>query len=345
MPEVVAAAPAKINLALRVGGARADGYHPLNTLFHAVDLVERVTVRALGDALEAAGGPAGQACGQTPAGLADRVLVAGLDAAAVPLGPDNLALRAAALLRREAGRRGPGLGPLGPVEIGIVKRIPVAGGLAGGSADAAAALVALNELWDLGFGPDRLLSLAGELGSDVPFALVGGNAIGQGRGERLALAPAAGNLHWVLVTSPDGLSTAAVFEHFDHLRAPPPGAPPPPIPSGLLDGLRAGDPALVGANLVNDLAPAACGLRPELRKLQQTALDLGACGAIVSGSGPTVACLAPRAAAAGALAASLAQTLPELAAAGRILRATGPAPAARATHPAGPQPPQSPSAP
>jgi 4-diphosphocytidyl-2-C-methyl-D-erythritol kinase len=318
MREVAAVAPAKINLALRVGARRADGFHPLATLFHAVDLREQVTVRAGGrDWAE------------------DRLTVTGRDAALVPLDPSNLVFRAANRLRRSAGDPGaearagetgsdPDEATWRPVEIDIVKGIPVAGGLAGGSADGAAALVALNELWQLGLSQDQLVRLGGELGSDVPFALVGGNAIGVGRGERLSTAEAAGQLHWVLLTNRAGLATPAVFERFDAL-APDRAPEPPAIPEALLEGLRLGDPQMVGAHLVNDLEPAAFALRPELAALVEAARAAGACGAILSGSGPTVACLAQDAAAADALAARLAKTH----VGGDTLRATGPAPGAR----------------
>ncbi|MDR2374354.1 MAG: 4-(cytidine 5'-diphospho)-2-C-methyl-D-erythritol kinase [Bifidobacteriaceae bacterium] len=305
---VVATAPAKINLALRVGPRRADGYHPLNSLFHAVDLVERVTV---GPAL--AGG--------------DELSVSGRGAGSVPLDQTNLVWRAAALARREGGRRGD------PVRLRIDKAIPVAGGLAGGSADAAAALVALNRFWGLGLAGARLIELAAELGSDVPFAVLGGNAIGQGRGETLrplaAAAPGtAGALEWVLVTSGEGMSTPAVFAHFDALGLAAGRSEPPPIPPGLLAGLAAGDPSLVGANLVNDLQPAALDLRPDLGHVIGQALAAGAVGAVVSGSGPTLACLAESAPAADALARDLAARLAGTHPPGSILRAAGPAPGA-----------------
>ncbi|MDR1117867.1 MAG: 4-(cytidine 5'-diphospho)-2-C-methyl-D-erythritol kinase [Bifidobacteriaceae bacterium] len=358
---VIARAPAKINLALRVGARRADGFHPLNTLFHAVDLWEQVTVLSLwqprgannGDHSEPApaGGPYDRAVvagrgaaavptGAVPAGLGDgagggglepgsprgwrgqasgdQVTVTGRGAAAVPTGWDNLALRAAALLRRVGGPL-PRL-VLAPVRLEIAKAIPVAGGLAGGSADAAAALLALNQLWGLGLGQDCLVGLAAELGSDVPFAVRGGNCAGQGRGERLETLASGGPLHWVLATSRSGLSTPAVFREFDALT--PGRAPePPPVPAALVEGLRRGDPEMVGDHLVNDLEPAAFALRPELEGLVRAALEAGACGAVVSGSGPTVACLAAGQAGAAALAGRLAKVHT----AGEILLASGPA--------------------
>jgi 4-diphosphocytidyl-2-C-methyl-D-erythritol kinase len=246
--------------------------------------------------------------------------VSGRDAAAAPTDRSNLALRAAELLRRTC----PGAGAAPAAEIAIDKSIPVAGGLAGGSADAAAALVALNQLWSLGLGFDRLLELAAQLGSDVPFALVGGHAIGQGRGEALSPLDGCGLFEWVLLTDSAGLSTPAVFRRFDQSVGAGRGPEPPPIPAGLLAGLRAGDPWMVGANLVNDLEPAAFELRPELARRARRAIDAGACGAVISGSGPTVACLAADGPAANALAARLAAADP----ASVALRATGPAPGA-----------------
>ncbi|MDR2252346.1 MAG: 4-(cytidine 5'-diphospho)-2-C-methyl-D-erythritol kinase [Bifidobacteriaceae bacterium] len=294
---VGAVAPAKINLALRVGARRDDGFHPLNTLFHAVDLLERVTVRP-------------------SAGPADAVEVRGRDARAVPLDRSNLVLRAAELLRDRAARR-----EFSPVEFLIDKAIPVAGGLAGGSADGAAALVALNELWGLGLSRERLIALAGELGSDVPFALHGGTAVGHGRGELLSPVAAGGTLHWVLLTDPRGVSTPEAFQMFDELRAGAGPASPPPIPGELLDAVRSGDPWAVGAGLVNDLEPAVFAFRPELEELVARARLAGACGAVVSGSGPTVACLAPDSAAADVLA----DELRSVHTAGDVLRASGPA--------------------
>jgi 4-diphosphocytidyl-2-C-methyl-D-erythritol kinase len=304
---VTAAAPAKINLTLRVGGRRADGFHPLNTLFHAVDLDEQIVVRDLTD------GP-------------DQLEVVGPQSDVVPLDGSNLVLRAAQLLRQEAASAAVRALPPGPVHCLIRKAIPVAGGLAGGSADAAAALIALNQLWSLGLDHGRLVHLAGQLGSDVPFALLGANAVGTGRGEELTAVTANRPLHWVLLTSPVGLSTPAVFQQFDSQPgSPPPDASPPRISPALLAGLRSGDPWLIGANLVNDLEAAAFALRPDLARTAAAARAAGACGVIVSGSGPTIACLAPDQAGADALAAKLAAG----SAPGLVRRATGPAPGAR----------------
>jgi 4-diphosphocytidyl-2-C-methyl-D-erythritol kinase len=271
---VTARVPAKVNLQLSVGPPRDDGYHDLVTVYHAVALFDEVTV-----------------------GEADRtsVSVTGEGGPAVPLGPANLAVRAAAALARATGRRGRGAGG---VKIEIRKRIPVAAGLAGGSADAAAALVACNELWQTGLSAGELARLGAKLGSDVPFALAGGTAVGLGRGERLTTALVSGVYHWVLAFGVSGLATPDVYAACDRLRATrgsrvgPPGAPAPALNTELMAALRSGDPAAVGPLLSNDLQPAALSLQPLLRRALAAGREHGALGAIVSGSGPTCAFLA-----------------------------------------------------
>ncbi|MGD0683972.1 MAG: 4-(cytidine 5'-diphospho)-2-C-methyl-D-erythritol kinase [Streptosporangiaceae bacterium] len=277
--------PAKVNLQLAVGPLRADGYHELVTVFHAVSLFDEVTVRS-----------------------ADRtsVRVSGAEAAAVPAGGANLAVRAAAALARAARPRGAS----SAVAIEIRKRIPVAGGLAGGSADAAAALVACNELWQAGLSAAELGAVAAGVGSDVAFALLGGTAVGRGRGEQLTVALAAGIYHWVLAFSSGGLSTPDVYAACDRLRAAraaglAAGAPAPRLSTELMVALRSADPAAVGPLLSNDLQPAALSLRPELRRTLAAGRELGAVGAMVSGSGPTCAFLATDARHARDLAVSL----------------------------------------
>lgn len=257
--------PAKINLALKVGAPRADGYHPLATVYQAVSLYDEV---------------------QASWAEADefQVTVSGEGADEVPRDGTNLAIRAARLLAHSYGGRD----SLG-AHLLIKKSIPVAGGLAGGSANGAAALLACAVLWDLDVSQERLSTLAGELGSDVPFALLGGTAVGSGRGEQVAPALARGTYHWVLAFGYSGLSTAAVYRHFDQLN---PGAAPPRIPADLMNALRSGDPRLLAAALSNDLQPAALDLQPRLRTVLQTGLEYGALGALISGSGPTCAFLA-----------------------------------------------------
>ena len=277
--------PAKVNLQLSVGPLRDDGYHDLMTVFHAVSLYDEVTVRP-----------------------ADRtsVQVTGRDAVSVPAGRANLAARAARALAASLRRRG-----RSAVQIEIRKRIPVAAGLAGGSADAAATLVACNDLWGAGLSPAELRDVAAGVGSDVPFALLGGTAVGQGRGERLTAALAAGTYHWVLAFAAAGLSTPEVYATCDRLRTARGGAEDgadrtgPVLSTELMAALRSGDPAAVGPLLSNDLQPAAFSLRPDLRRALAAGRELGALGAIVSGSGPTCAFLAASAGHARELAVSL----------------------------------------
>jgi 4-diphosphocytidyl-2-C-methyl-D-erythritol kinase len=276
--------PAKINLQLAVGPVRADGYHPMVTVFHAVSLFDEVTVRSA-DAMA--------------------LSVAGEDASAVPADQSNLAWRAAETLAQTAGVRARA------VRIEIRKRIPVAAGLAGGSADAAATLVACNELWQIGLSQRGLAELAAELGSDVPFSLVGGTAVGRGRGEQLTSALAAGDYHWALAFARSGLSTAQVYATCDRLRAAgakvggKPPAAEPVLSTELMTALRSGDPSRLGPLLTNDLQPAALSLRPGLRRTLAAGREYGALGAIVSGSGPTCAFLARDAAHARDLAVAL----------------------------------------
>jgi 4-diphosphocytidyl-2-C-methyl-D-erythritol kinase len=259
---VTVRAPAKVNLELTVGPPRADGYHDVATVFHAVGLYDDVTVER---------------------GQDWEVSVTGPYADLVPCDESNLALRAARLVAERAGVDE-------PVRILIDKEIPVAGGMAGGSADAAAALLACDALWGLGLSRLELEQLAAELGSDVPFALSGGTAIGSGRGEQLVPVLARGHYEWVLALSDGGLSTPSVYAECDRLRANRHVGEPQPS-EGLMAALRSGDARLLGGALTNDLQEAAFSLRPELRGLLEVGLDFGALGGIVSGSGPTVAFL------------------------------------------------------
>jgi 4-diphosphocytidyl-2-C-methyl-D-erythritol kinase len=272
--------PAKLNLQLAVGPPRADGYHDLVTVFHAVSLFDQVTVE-----------PAGN----------DGATVTGEGADRVSAGPDNLALRAVVALRATAGDHG-------PVHVSIAKKIPVAAGLAGGSADAAAALVACNELWSAGLSQQQLAGIAATVGSDVTFALLGGTAVGRGRGEQLtpALAPAT-QYHWVLAFADGELSTPAVYAALDRLRQARSAevAAEPDLDAALMSALRSGNAARVGPRLSNDLQPAAVSLFPALRKTLAAGLELGALGALVAGSGPTCVFLAVSAERALELAVSL----------------------------------------
>jgi 4-diphosphocytidyl-2-C-methyl-D-erythritol kinase len=281
--------PAKINLQLAVGPLRPDGYHGLVTVFHAVSLFDDVTV-ATADT--------------------DSVAVTGEGAGLVPEDGDNLALRAVRALREAIGWRGPGA-PGAPsssvagVAVAITKRIPVAGGMAGGSADAAAALVACNELWHAGLSQAELCAVAGEVGSDVAFPVLGGTAVGLGRGEQLTPALAAPvELHWVLAFADGHLSTPAVFRTLDKQRAGQEVAEPE-LSTELMAALRAGDAGRLGAALSNDLQEPALTLFPGLRKTLDAGLAAGALGALVSGSGPTCYFLARDASHAAGLAATL----------------------------------------
>ncbi|MFF1408237.1 4-(cytidine 5'-diphospho)-2-C-methyl-D-erythritol kinase [Streptomyces sp. NPDC058289] len=253
--------PAKVNVQLAVGAARPDGFHDLANVFLAVSLYDEVTATA-GDGLT--------------------VTCAGPDADKVPLDRTNLVARAAEILAERAG-----LSP--DVHLHIEKRIPVAGGMAGGSADGAAALLACDALWGLKTPVDELLAICAELGSDVPFSLVGGAALGTGRGEILTPV-AAGTFHWVFAVADGGLSTPAVFREFDRLTA---GTevPAPQASPALLAALASGDPDALAATLANGLQPAALSLRPSLAETLAAGTEAGALAALVSGSGPTTAFL------------------------------------------------------
>ena len=274
---VTVRAPAKLNLHLGVGARRADGYHELTTVFHAIGLFDEVTV-ARSDALT--------------------VTVEGDSALDVPADSSNLAAKAVVALAAATGNSP-------DVTIHLRKGIPVAGGCAGGSADAAAALVACDVLWGLGLGREELTEIAAGLGSDVPFGLHGGTALGTGRGERLTPVLGAGTYSWVLALAEGGLSTPAVYAELDRLRDEGPVTVVSDA-SEVLSALRQGSPEVLGKALSNDLQAAAIALKPELRKLLDAGDDLGALGGVVSGSGPTVAFLARDDAHATALAAALA---------------------------------------
>jgi 4-diphosphocytidyl-2-C-methyl-D-erythritol kinase len=266
--------PGKVNLYLAVGDRRDDGYHELTTVFHAVSLLDEITVRTA-DVLS--------------------VELAGEGVESLPTDDRNLAWRAAELMADHVGRAP-------DVAISIEKSIPVAGGMAGGSADAAAVLVAMNTLWELGVPRRDLHGLAAQLGSDVPFALHGGTALGTGRGEELATVLARSTFHWALAFADGGLSTPAVFSEIDRLRATAgAGRDQPPRlddPEPVLAALASGDPAELAPLLGNDLQPAALSLAPGLRRTLRAGTEAGALAGIVSGSGPTCAFLCASAASA-----------------------------------------------
>jgi 4-diphosphocytidyl-2-C-methyl-D-erythritol kinase len=287
--------PAKVNVQLAVGAARPDGFHPLANVFLAVGLYDEITV--------------------TPADEL-RVTCDGPDADQVPLDGTNLAARAAQALAERYGRSP-------DVHLHIAKDIPVAGGMAGGSADGAGALVACDALWQTGAPRDELLEICAELGSDVPFSLVGGAALGIGRGEQLTPLEVGGTFHWVFAMARRGLSTPAVFREFDRLGE---GTDiPEPVASGeLLAALAKGDPDALAAAVSNDLQPAALSLFPELAATLAAGRAAGALTALVSGSGPTTAFLVrdPESAAA------VAQALLASGTCRTVRTASGPAPGA-----------------
>ncbi|WP_326661276.1 4-(cytidine 5'-diphospho)-2-C-methyl-D-erythritol kinase [Streptomyces sp. NBC_00385] len=268
--------PAKVNVQLAVGAARPDGFHDLANVFLAVGLYDEVTV--------------------TPAD-ALRVTCSGPDADQVPLDASNLAARAATALAERYG-----IAP--DVHLHIAKDIPVAGGMAGGSADAAGALLACDALWSTGASREELLEICAELGSDVPFSLVGGAALGVGRGEQLTPVEVGGTFHWVFAVADGGLSTPAVYREFDRLTA---GTrvPEPVVSPALLGALRSGDTAALAGVLSNDLQAPALSLRPSLARTLAAGTVAGARAALVSGSGPTTAFLTEDEASARAIADAL----------------------------------------
>lgn len=280
----VVKAPAKINLQLSVGAKGDDGYHDLATVFQAVSLYDEIKVTS----------------GENGSGITLRFSGDNPHIANLPTNNKNLAYKAAQLF---AQRKKVSL----DLVIEIRKQIPIAGGMAGGSANAAGVLVALDSLYETKMTKDELIMIARQLGSDVPFSLTGGTAVGTGRGDRLTPALARGTFHWVLAYSSQGLSTPAVYEECDRLRQ---GFAQrqPRVNEELMHALSSGDPVSLGKSLVNDLQAAACSLRPALKLALSAGMDSGAIGALVSGSGPTVAFLAKDEEAAIDLAVALSST-------------------------------------
>ena len=302
MTSVTVRVPAKVNLQLSVGPLRSDGYHEVVTVLQAVSLVDEVVATPADDV---------------------SVTVEGESAPAVPTDGTNLAARAAAALAERAGLAE-------GVHLHLRKAIPVAGGMAGGSADAAGALLACATLWDTGLDRDDLLDVARGLGVDVPFALLGGTAVGTNRGEQLTPALARGRFSWVFALADRGLPTPAVYAEIDRLRR---GhtVRPPAVSQPLMAALRAGDAPALGRALVNDLQRAAVSLRPPLRMVLEVGAEYGALGGVVSGSGPTCAFLArdPE------HALDLAVALSAAGVCRTVRRAYGPVPGARLAGPEG----------
>ena len=267
---VTASAPGKTNLFFAVGPLLADGFHEVASVYLALDLREEVRVTtALNWSVSVSGNI-------SPAQIAG-----------VPTGEDNLVVKAAKHVADLAGVDAQ------PVAFEIDKHVPVAGGMGGGSADAAAALVAIDALWCSGVAAK--LSNSVELGADVPFALTGGIAVGLGRGEVLTQIESVPELNLVLVTNERGLSTPAVYKRLDELRAvrgvDPYQAPAANVPNELLQALRSGDKVAISSLLKNDLQEAALDLRPDLKQTLDDGLEAGALVGFVSGSGPTIAFL------------------------------------------------------
>lgn len=285
---VTASAPGKINIFFKVGALQDNGYHEVLSVYQALDVRETVSVTAGGEWSVSVSG----------ALSAEQI-------AAVPTGEDNLVVRAAKTIAELAELENPH-----PVNFEITKNVPVAGGMGGGSADAAAALLAVDELWCTGVDGDALLTKAAELGADIPFALLGGTAIGVGKGDDLEPINGVQELHWVLVPMDAGLSTPRVYAKLDEIRSARGEAPDlvatPSKPRELISALQFGDAREVAKYLHNDLQEAAVALMPELSITMHAGLAAGALAAMVSGSGPTVAMLAESAEAAESIANHLA---------------------------------------
>ena len=262
---VVARVPAKVNLQLSVGPLGSDGFHEVTTVFQAISLFDDVTVAT------------------APDGDGIKINISGQTSSGVPADSSNLAVKAAELMIKNYDL---------PTDliIKLKKEIPVAGGMAGGSADAAGVIVGLDSLFELGLSRDEMEVVGSKIGSDVPFSICGGVAIGTGRGDQITPALAKGNYNWVLALSGQGLSTPSVYQECDRLRE---GLSisSPAVSEQLMQALRAGDAKALGKALTNELQPAACSLRPALRLVLDVGVDYGALGGIVSGSGPTVAFL------------------------------------------------------
>jgi 4-diphosphocytidyl-2-C-methyl-D-erythritol kinase len=291
--------PAKVNLQLSVGPLGSDGYHEVITVFQAISLFDDVSVAT------------------APVGNGLTIDVSGQTSSGVPADSSNLAIRAADLMIKTYDL------PTDLV-VKLKKEIPVAGGMAGGSADAAGVIVGLDSLFELGLSRDEMESVGSKIGSDVPFSICGGVAIGSGRGDQITPALAKGNYFWVLALSGQGLATPSVYQECDRLRE---GLSitTPQVSEPLMQALRAGDAKALGKSLSNDLQSAACSLRPALRLVLDVGVDYGALGGIVSGSGPTVAFLVSS----DEHAMDLTVALSASGVVSSVVRATGPVPGAR----------------
>lgn len=254
--------PAKVNLYLGVGSADFTGYHDLATVFQSVSIFDEVTIKEAPELT---------------------ITVSGLNATQIPLDSSNLVWRAAQLVAQACG--------VDPnISIHIEKNIPIAAGMAGGSADAAATIVACDAFWKSEIPRDQLDAMAAALGADVPFMLHGGCALGTGRGDVLAPIMTRGHYYWVFATFNQGLSTPGVFTMLDALRGDE-IVETPAVPAEVLQALSQGDARALGRHLHNDLQSAAIALQPRLQDVLDYGRESGALGAIVSGSGPTCAFL------------------------------------------------------
>ena len=257
--------PAKVNLQLSVGPKEADGYHNLVSVFQAISIFDDITIKL----------------GEPGSGLT--ISVSGDQTHGVPADANNLAAKAVSLISKEYDLTV-------DAHIEIKKSIPVAGGMAGGSADAAGTIIGIDYLYSLDITREEIIEIAAKIGSDVPFMLSGGTAIGTGHGDQLTAAISRGTYHWVLAVSTVGLSTPAVYTECDRLRGEL-DIVEPQTNEALMQSLLAADAPGVGAALVNDLQLAARSLRPAIRLVLDVGQEYGALGAIVSGSVPTVAFL------------------------------------------------------
>ena len=291
--------PAKVNLQLSVGPREANGYHNLVSVFQAVSIFDEVTLT------------------KSHSGSGVTISITGEQTHGVPEDDSNLAVKAAKLIGEKFDFEV-------DVHIEVKKSIPVAGGMAGGSADAAGTLVAMDALYRLEITREELFALGAELGSDVPFMISGGTAVGTGRGDQLTAALSRGTYHWVFALSTVGLSTPSVYAECDRMRAEFEVAAPK-VSDTLMQSLLAGDAEAVGKSLHNDLQAPACSLRPALSLVLEVGRDYGALGALVSGSGPTVAFLVTDEEAG----LDLAVALTASGVVGSVARATGPVHGAR----------------
>jgi 4-diphosphocytidyl-2-C-methyl-D-erythritol kinase len=291
--------PAKVNLQLAVGPREGDGFHNLVSVFQAISIYDDVTIS------------------KTAPGSGITIAITGDHTHGVPADSTNLAVKAAQLIADDYQFAV-------DIHIEVNKSIPVAGGMAGGSADAAAVIVGLNDLYNLEMTREEMLEFGSQLGSDVPFMITGGTAVGQGRGDQLTAALSRGTYHWVLALSTVGLSTPAVYQECDRLRAGLDIAAPQ-TSDALMQSLLSADPKAVGLALQNDLQSAACSLRPALTLVLDVGEEYGALGAIVSGSGPTVAFLV----ADEEQGLDLAVALTSSGVVGSVARAYGPVPGAK----------------